>query len=76
MARKIALNSAYGAIGNKYCRYYDVRQAEGITLAGQFSIRFIQRRVNEYLNNLLKTEKKIMLLLQIQIQSIFAWGLL
>ena len=36
MARKIALNSAYGAIGNKYCRYYDVRQAEGITLAGQY----------------------------------------
>ena len=57
MARKIALNSAYGAIGNKYCRYYDVRQAEGITLAGQYSIRFIQRRVNEYLNKLLKTEK-------------------
>jgi DNA polymerase elongation subunit (family B) len=57
MARKIALNSAYGAIGNKYCRYYDVRQAEGITFAGQYSIRFIQRRVNEYLNNLLKTEK-------------------
>ena len=58
MARKIALNSAYGAIGNKYCRYYDVRQAEGITLAGQYSIRFIQRRVNEYLNDLLKTDKK------------------
>jgi len=58
MARKIALNSAYGAIGNKYCRYYDVRQAEGITLAGQFSIRFIQRRVNEYLNDLLKTDKE------------------
>ena len=57
MARKIALNSAYGAIGNKYCRYYDVRQAEGITLAGQYSIRYIQRRVNEYLNQLLKTEK-------------------
>ena len=47
MARKIALNSAYGAIGNKYCRYYDVRQAEGITLAGQYSIRYIQRKVNE-----------------------------
>ena len=57
MARKIALNSAYGAIGNKYCRYYDVRQAEGITFAGQYSIRFIQRRVNEYLNDLLKTDK-------------------
>ena len=35
LARKIALNSAYGAIGNQYFRYFDVRHAEGITMAGQ-----------------------------------------
>ena len=56
-ARKIALNSAYGAVGNQYFRYYDVRQASGITTAGQFIIRFIERKVNDYLNSILNTEK-------------------
>jgi len=57
-ARKIALNSAYGAVGNQYFRYYDVRQASGITTAGQFIIRFIETKVNEYLNRILKTHDK------------------
>ena len=56
LARKIALNSAYGAIGNQYFRYYDVRHAEGITMAGQLTIRWIERDVNEYLNKLLGTK--------------------
>ena len=56
LARKIALNSAYGAIGNQYFRYFDVRHAEGITMAGQLTIRWIERDVNKYLNKLLKTE--------------------
>ena len=55
-ARKIALNSAYGAIGNQYFRYYDVRQASGITTAGQFIIRFIESQVNKYLNKILQKE--------------------
>ena len=54
-ARKIALNSAYGAIGNQYFRYFDVRHAEGITMAGQLTIRWIERDVNKFLNKLLKT---------------------
>ena len=58
-AKKIALNSAYGAIGNQYFRYYDVRQATAITLAGQFVIRFIEKNVNEYMNKILKTPDKI-----------------
>jgi len=58
-ARKIALNSAYGAVGNQYFRYYDVRQASGITTAGQFIIRFIEKKVNEYLNNVLQTHGEI-----------------
>ena len=57
-ARKIALNSAYGAIGNQYFRYYDVRQASGITTAGQFIIRFIENKMNEYLNDVMKTQGK------------------
>ena len=55
LSRKIALNSAYGAIGNQYFRYFDVRHAEGITMAGQLAIRWIERDVNNYLNDLLKT---------------------
>jgi DNA polymerase elongation subunit (family B) len=58
-ARKIALNSAYGAVGNQYFRYYDVRQASGITTAGQFIIRFIEGKMNEYLNKVLQTKDKI-----------------
>jgi len=53
------LNSAYGAVGNQYFRYYDVRQASGITTAGQFIIRFIETKVNEYLNRILQTHDKI-----------------
>ena len=56
LARKIALNSAYGAIGNQYFRYFDVRHAEGITMAGQLTIRWIEHDVNEYLNKLLSTK--------------------
>ena len=58
MARKIQLNSAYGAIGNQYFRYFNLANAEAITLSGQVSIRWIENKVNEYLNKLLKTEDK------------------
>ena len=58
MARKIQLNSAYGAIGNQYFRYYNLANAEAITLSGQVSIRWIEQRMNEYLNKLLKTEEE------------------
>ena len=46
MARKIALNSAYGALGNQYFRYYKLENAEAITLSGQVSIRWIEARIN------------------------------
>ena len=57
MARKIQLNSAYGAIGNQYFRYYNLANAEAITLSGQVSIRWIENKMNEYLNRILKTEE-------------------
>ena len=56
MAKKISLNSAYGAIGNQYFRYYKLANAEAITLSGQTSIRWIENRMNGYLNNLLQTK--------------------
>jgi len=55
MAKKISLNSAYGAIGNQYFRYYKLANAEAITLSGQVSIRWIENKMNQYLNNLLQT---------------------
>jgi len=56
LALKIALNSAYGAIGNQYFRFYDIRIAEAVTYGGQLSIRWIEVALNKYLNELLKTE--------------------
>ena len=58
MARKIQLNSAYGAIGNEHFRYYKLEIAEAITLSGQLSIRWIEKKMNEYLNKLLSTKKE------------------
>ncbi len=56
MAKKISLNSAYGAIGNQYFRYYKLANAEAITLSGQVSIRWIEGKMNKYLNKVLKTD--------------------
>jgi DNA polymerase elongation subunit (family B) len=56
MAKKISLNSAYGAIGNQYFRYYKLENAEAITLSGQVAIRWIEAKLNKYMNKILKTE--------------------
>jgi len=56
MARKIQLNSAYGAIGNEHFRYYRLEIAEAITMSGQLSIRWIENKMNGYLNKLLQTD--------------------
>ena len=58
MAKKISLNSAYGAIGNEHFRYYKLANAEAITLSGQVSIRWIENKMNSYLNKLLSTDKE------------------
>lgn len=56
LAKKVQLNSAYGALGNEYFRFFDIRQAEAITLSGQLSIRWIENKLNTYMNKLLKTK--------------------
>ena len=58
LAQKISLNSAYGAIGNEWFRYYDIRNAEAITTSGQLAIRWIEKEVNNYLNKLFDTKEK------------------
>ena len=56
LARKIQLNSAYGAVGNEYFRYFRIENAEAVTLSGQVSIRWIENKMNIYLNKILKTD--------------------
>ena len=56
LAKKVGLNSAYGALGSQYFRFYDLRMALGVTSAGQFSIRWIEGKLNDYMNKLLETD--------------------
>lgn len=56
-SKKLCLNSLYGSLGSKYFRFFDVRLAEGITLEGQLSNRWVANYMNDYLNGLLKTNK-------------------
>jgi DNA polymerase elongation subunit (family B) len=58
MAKKISLNSAYGAIGNNWFRYFDLKIATAITTSGQLSIRWIEKALNIYLNKLLETKNE------------------
>ena len=55
LVRKIQLNSAYGAMGNQYFRYFNTDIAEAITTSGQLSIQYIANKLNEFLNKTLNT---------------------
>ena len=57
MAIKILMNSLYGALGNRYFRYFDQRVAESITLAGQLAIKWAERAVNGAMQDVLKTDE-------------------
>lgn len=56
MARKIQLNSLFGAWANYYFRYFDDRIAEGITITGQYIIRTVGAALDEYLNKVCGTK--------------------
>ena len=58
LVRKIQLNSAFGACGNQYFRYFDPEIAEAITISGQLSIRWIENSLNKFLNKTLNTQGK------------------
>jgi DNA polymerase elongation subunit (family B) len=55
MAKKIQLNSCYGALSNVWFRFFDTDLAEAITLSGQVSIRWMQDRINKFMNKSLQT---------------------
>ena len=56
--RKILLNSGYGAITNKYYRWFDTRLGEAITLSGQFVIQRAEKAINEFMNKVCDTKNK------------------
>ena len=56
MAKKIQLNSGYGALANVWNRWFRREFAEGITSSGQLTTRWIERKLNTYLNKLFKTD--------------------
>lgn len=55
MVLKILLNSAYGALGNQYFRFFDIKLATAITLSGQLAIKWIAKDLNAYFNKILLT---------------------
>jgi DNA polymerase elongation subunit (family B) len=58
LAKKVSLNSAYGALGSQYFRFYDLRNALGVTSAGQLSIRWIEAKINDWMNKIIGGESK------------------
>tara|TARA_B110000503_G_scaffold111407_1_gene166852 strand:- start:1284 stop:2996 length:1713 start_codon:yes stop_codon:yes gene_type:complete len=54
--RKIALNSAYGALANQYFAFFDPNLAEAITMSGQLIIKTAEKTINTWMNKLLKTD--------------------
>lgn len=58
MAIKILMNSLYGALGNRYFRYFDQRVAEAITAAGRLAIKWAERAVNQGMNQILEAQEK------------------
>jgi len=47
LVRKILLNSAYGALLNEHCRFYDKRIGQSVTLCGRQIVRHMMSNINE-----------------------------
>ena len=45
--RKILLNSAYGALGNKHCTHFDPRVAQSVTLCGRQIVNHMMSKISE-----------------------------
>jgi Kyanoviridae DNA polymerase len=57
-AKKVQLNSLYGAAGNKHFRWYKLEMAEAITKTGQVAVKWVEKHINEFLNTSLETTGK------------------
>ena len=47
LVRKILLNSAYGALLNEHCRFYDKRIGQSVTLSGRQIVKHMSSHINE-----------------------------
>lgn len=47
LVRKILLNSAYGALLNEHCRFYDKRIGQSVTLTGRQIVKHMSAQINE-----------------------------
>jgi DNA polymerase elongation subunit (family B) len=47
LVRKILLNSAYGALLNEHCRFYDKRIGQSVTLSGRQIVKHMMSTINE-----------------------------
>ena len=47
LVRKILLNSAYGALLNEHCRFYDKRIGQSVTLCGRQIVKHMMSTINE-----------------------------
>jgi DNA polymerase elongation subunit (family B) len=47
LVRKILLNSAYGALLNEHCRFYDKRIGQSVTLSGRQIVKHMMSIINE-----------------------------
>jgi len=57
LATKTLLNSSYGALANKYFRYFDVNIAAGITATGRLIIQTAEKAANTYFQSIFQDEK-------------------
>lgn len=53
--RKLLINSLYGALGNIWFRFYDLRNAEAITIFGQMVLQWQERKLNAFLDEMCGT---------------------
>jgi len=47
LVRKILLNSAYGALLNEHCRFYDKRIGQSVTLSGRQIVKHMMSHINQ-----------------------------
>ena len=56
-SKKLSANSFYGAVGNNFYRFYDIRIASAITLSGQLAIQTSDVTLNNWLESVCGTKK-------------------
>jgi DNA polymerase elongation subunit (family B) len=57
-AIKLLMNSLYGALGNRWFRFYNLTIAEAVTLTGQLTIKWSEKWINNHMNKIMETTDK------------------